>query len=386
MMFREHNVALHLAQEAKAQARFATMGARRAARLDHLLDPRARTMGVDAAFLAQQEHEKALREQDEAEAGRREAAETARITGAVAVLERREEAATRARLQLAAKQSAVKEDTDSWDLNDPRRVLKSRPAREGLDDPRLGPCSAQVFAGEDPLAAERKELQKAQFRAWLAQVQSERDALAAKERAEMMAFAARNDGTAATADEVERQVAAMARARQVAASEWNLREMEIKAAAKKAEKEWEVAAGVQQCNTLVTRGAGMGLLAEHMGDGVSHADPNRIRKSYYRGRESNSSEAIMQGFQEQMAYRVRDKAEQHRIDMQLAADAVEHNKLAARVERATEEARRRANREMREALDRGVEELAARRAAEKKAADAPGFGPAFFEAFGKTDF
>ena len=386
MMFREHNVALHLAQEAKAQARFATMGARRAARLDQLLDPRARTMGVDAAFLAQQEHEKALRARDEAEASRRDAAETARAASAVALMERAEEAATRQRLQLAAQQSAVKEDTDSWDLNDPKRVLKSRPAREGLDDPRLGPCSAQVFAGEDPLAAERKELQKAQFKAWLAQVQSERDALAAKERAEMMAFAARNDGTAATADEVERQVAAMARARQVAAAQWNLREIEIKAAAKKAEKEWEVAAGLQQCNTLLTRGAGMGLLAEHMGDGVSHADPNRIRKSYYRGRESASGPELMRGYQEQMAYRVRDRAEQERIDKQLAADAAEHNRLAARVERETEEARRRADRETREALDRGLEELKARRAAEKAARDAPGFGNAFFESFGKTDF
>jgi len=386
MMFREHNVALHLAQEAKAQARLATMGARRAARLDQLLDPRARTMGVDAAFIAGQEREKELRARDEAEAGRRDAAEAARVAGAVALMERGEEAAVRAKLQLAAQQSARREDADAWDLNDPKRVLKARPAREGLDDPQLGPCSAQVFAGEDPLAAERKELQKAQFKAWLAQVQSERDALAAKERAEMMAFAARSDGTVASADEVERQVAAVARARQVAASEWNLREMEAKAAARRAEKEWDVAAGVAQCNTLVTRGAGMGLLAEHMGDGVSHADPNRIRKSYYRGRESATGPEIKRGYEEQMAYRVRDRAEQERLDKQLAAEAAEHARLAAKVERGTEESRRRADREMREALDKGLEELKARRAAEKAAHHAPGFGNAFFEAFGKTDF
>lgn len=386
MLFREANVAKHLAEEEKARARFATMGARRAARLDTLLDPRRRTMGVDAAHLATQEHELALAKADAAEASRREAAETARQEAAVKLMEREEEAATRERLRLAALQSATREQTDSWDLNDPRRVLKARPAREGLDDPRLGPCSAQVFAGEDPLQAERKALQQAQFKAWLVQVQGERDALAARERAEMMAFAARSDGTAATADEVERQVAALARARQVAAKEWNLREAELKAQARAAEKAESMAQDLQQCQTLLTRGAGMGLLAEHMAQGVSHADPARIRKDYYRGRESASGEALMQGYKDQMVFRERDRAEQAALDKRLAAEALEHNRLAAKVERATEEQRRRADREMREALDRGAEELRRRREAERAEARKPGFGDAFFEAFGKTDF
>ncbi len=95
-----------------------------------------------------------------------------------------------------------KEESDTWDLNDPKRIPKTLPARIGDDDPRLGPCSAQVFAGEDLLFAERKALQQAQNRAWVKQVSDERAAVKAKEHAEMMAFASTTMGAAASAEEV----------------------------------------------------------------------------------------------------------------------------------------------------------------------------------------
>jgi len=362
------------------------MGARRAARLDTLLDPRTRTMGLDVDFIASQEKEKHLRAEDARAEARAAAEETARQVAAVKVLERGEEAAKRAILQAAAVQSATRESTDSWDLNDPKRVLKTRPAREGLDDPALGPASAQVFAGEDPLAPERKVLQAAQFRAWLTQVQGERDALRAREQAEMMAFARRSDGTAATADAMEAETAAAARARQVAAAQFNLREIEAKAAAKRGEKLQDIAEDLATMQTLVTRGAGMGLLAEDMGDGVSHASESRIRPDYYRGRPGASGAELMRGYAEQMQTRVADRAQQKALDDRLAREAAEHSRLAAKVERRHEQDVRERNLATRAALDRQLEELKARRAAERAEHQRPGFNDHFFESFGKTDF
>ena len=386
MLFREANYHLHQAQEEKLKKKYEVMGARRAARMDVLLDPRRRTMGVDKDFLIEQEKEVEARKHDEKAEEKKQMAETSAICAAVSMLERQEAAAIRAKLQEAAQQSATKESSDTWDLNDPKHVLKSMPARVGLDDPRLGPSSIQVFSGEDPLAVERKAIQSAQFRAWLKQVQDEKEAYKRKEYEEMMAFSKRSDGVGQTVEAIEKQQAAIARQRFIEAKEYNLRMIGEKAAAKmaaKAEDEW---ADKQAMNTLVTSGAGMGFLGESMTDGVSHANPNRIRPDYYRGRPSASGEVLMNGYKEQMKTRVIDKEAQKALDLQLAAEAAEGRRQAFLVERKHEEDRLRRNREQKEALDKQLQEAEARKKAEKEEFHKPAFTPHFFEAFGKTDF
>lgn len=47
--------------------------------------------------------------------------------------------------------------TREFDLNDPDALKKDRPAREGDDDPRLGPASLQKFDGEDLQRQAREE-------------------------------------------------------------------------------------------------------------------------------------------------------------------------------------------------------------------------------------
>jgi len=91
-----------------------------------------------------------------------------------------ERAARRARSLEVAKaldsQVASQPTRTTWDLEDPLSQRNSAPVRKGLDDPRLGLSSAQVFSGEDPTARQRTLLQQAQVRAWTAQMVSEKQA------------------------------------------------------------------------------------------------------------------------------------------------------------------------------------------------------------------
>jgi hypothetical protein len=56
------------------------------------------------------------------------------------------------------------ENAREWDLNDPNRWKHLTPTRISDDDPRLGPSSGQIFAGEDLQASTRKKAQQEQLK------------------------------------------------------------------------------------------------------------------------------------------------------------------------------------------------------------------------------
>jgi len=68
----------------------------------------------------------------------------------------------------------AKHASREWDLNDPKRVVGSLPARVGDNDLRLGPSSLQKFEGEDLDFGDRKRLQQQQQRNWVQQQTDER--------------------------------------------------------------------------------------------------------------------------------------------------------------------------------------------------------------------
>lgn len=86
-------------------------------------------------------------------------------------------------------QMAMKAEREGADLNDPLALRKSRPAREGDFDPRLGVSSAQVFDGEDLYAAERARMQAEQMKAWCLEAQGTRLAKAQEEKAAQREYA-----------------------------------------------------------------------------------------------------------------------------------------------------------------------------------------------------
>ncbi|KAG4104198.1 RIB43A-domain-containing protein [Neocallimastix lanati (nom. inval.)] len=61
-----------------------------------------------------------------------------------------------------------------FDLNDPKRLLKDKPARIGDDDPRKSVSGAQFFGGEDLNKEDRIKRQKEQLRVWSLQQMAEK--------------------------------------------------------------------------------------------------------------------------------------------------------------------------------------------------------------------
>jgi hypothetical protein len=342
---------------------------------------------MDTEFIAEQARVKALAAGEAAAAGAADRAETAAAVAAVAELERRQAADARALTKSVladlTAQIAARESRDSWPLNDPKRVLKAPPARVGDDDPRLGPSSAQVFAGEDVMFPARKALQQAQMRAWVAQVSAERaagKAAEAKEDAEFMATAL---AAAAAADAIEKETAGIGKGRDAAAAAANLAAIADRAARRAADRAGDAADDAAHCSTLVTPGAGMGVLAEDYGDGVSALGPHRIRPGYYRGRPPAYGEKVREAYLAQMAEKAAGKAAAAARDDALAVEYAAGVRAAAKLERAQAAAAAAARAEARAALDAQRAEQAAARAAERAAHKAPGFGKEYFEAFGK---
>jgi len=95
-----------------------------------------------------------------------------------------------------SKQHLSKQQADTFDLNDPHGLRKSKPMRTGDDDPRCGPASMLKFGGEDLMKDERVRQQRLQQVMFIEQQKFEKemlkesngDAQIAKETAEMIAL------------------------------------------------------------------------------------------------------------------------------------------------------------------------------------------------------
>jgi hypothetical protein len=236
--FRTQMHARELEVEAREAARLAHLRESRTARFERLLDPRTH-IGADTVALEQQSRVKQLRAAavvEEKQAERQLAVATA---DEVRRLEQEGEAARRARAaEVAAAlqaQAASRTQRSTWDLEDPQQLRKAAPTRAGLDDPRLGLSSAQVFVGEDVSARQRALLQQAQVRSWTAQMVGEKEARKAATRAQDEAVAAQLVSYAAMAGEIEAAGVAELRARQRSA----VLENEALIAEKRAQREKE---------------------------------------------------------------------------------------------------------------------------------------------------
>jgi hypothetical protein len=238
--FRTANHAREVEAEEREQRRLAHLFQSRTARFERMLDPRSH-IGSDPVALEQQQRVKQLRAEAalaEKAAERQAAAATA---DAVAQLEREGEAARRARAAATAAaldaQTAGRAARSTWDLNDPTALRRAAPTRQGLDDPRLGLSSAQVFVGEDVAARQRALLQQAQVRTWTAQMVGEKEARRAADRAQDEAIAAGMVRCAALAGEIEAAGVAEQRQRQRSAALENEALMAEKRAQRERERE-----------------------------------------------------------------------------------------------------------------------------------------------------
>mmetsp|Transcript_102787 Transcript_102787/g.257856 ORF Transcript_102787/g.257856 Transcript_102787/m.257856 type:complete len:416 (+) Transcript_102787:109-1356(+) len=128
-----------------------------------IFDAKRRTIGVDKEFLDQQCAENAARRQQAAAAQRIEDRELLGVNMMLQLAEK-EKQRMRHDAEKSAKEFSLHHLNFSsrreFDINDPKAVTKSLPARAGDEDPRCGPASMQQFNGEDLFKEERDRQQK----------------------------------------------------------------------------------------------------------------------------------------------------------------------------------------------------------------------------------
>lgn len=138
-------------------------------RAQRLRDPRQRHMGIDKMALDEQTKERRAMRELEQQRDRFYDQQALEMDKHAMILQQEVDQVRRSRnTEVEAYRHTYqrKDMSREWDLNDPRRVVNALPARCNDKDPRCGPSSGQMFAGEDLAAAERRRAQMRQLNRW----------------------------------------------------------------------------------------------------------------------------------------------------------------------------------------------------------------------------
>ncbi|XP_056394665.1 RIB43A-like with coiled-coils protein 2 isoform X2 [Hyla sarda] len=146
-------------------------------RQSQIFNAKARTIGVDVAVLEKQVEERRMMERTEK--AREEAfdADREQYDKVALMLEEREQQMSHdldRAVQNYRQQHQKPETRREYDLYDPDALKKDRPARVSDHDPRCGPATLQMFAGEDLNEKKRRELQTDMTKKWLTEQIDER--------------------------------------------------------------------------------------------------------------------------------------------------------------------------------------------------------------------
>lgn len=154
------------------------------ARLDKILDHKAFTIGQDVAALDAQVAEKAATAAAEKKFESEIAAHVANIDKKLCFMEMEKQRARKAwNHKVAVFNGSIIGTGATQDLEDPKRLQKDAPTRQGDNDPRLGASSLQQFEGEDLDFQKRKVRQQQQQAAAIEQQIVEKGVLASQEAA-----------------------------------------------------------------------------------------------------------------------------------------------------------------------------------------------------------
>lgn len=193
-------------------------------RADRLKDPKQRALGIDCAALDAQVREKAERDRQEKERNEFYDRQALLMDKHACVLQkeaneirtRREKDVVDFRTTFQKKQAAR-----DYDLEDPKRVTTDIPGRVHDDDPRNGPSGLQKFSGEDLDASNRRRVQQQQIKDWSQQQIDEKLAKKWMEAEGNRTFEDRVEETNFRTYQVEQNIAAQRRQRDVSQAEFN---------------------------------------------------------------------------------------------------------------------------------------------------------------------
>ena len=189
-----------------------------------LLDPKARTIGIDVDALNRQVEEKRqrqLEEQNKDVESDRQAllvAERGMLLERQVELQRRQRSCDDAAYNHAYQRKQFRRE---FDLSNPDQLKNDLPVRIGDEDPRLGVSSIQVFHGEDPGYGDRVSLQRRQQRDWCVAQMNEK--IESKDQAKVAdrVFAARQQEYLSRAVELDNIQSRQGKEKRLVADEFN---------------------------------------------------------------------------------------------------------------------------------------------------------------------
>lgn len=321
-------------------------------RAQRLRDPRVRCLGIDKTALEEQVKERKRLEAMEQD--RDQHFDQQRVSmDKHAVNLQREVTKVRADrekdVQHYRDTFQKKELRREWDLNDPKRVTGTLPARVNDADPRLGPSSIQKFEGEDLDAQERRRVQRQQQADWARQQAEEKLVKKWAEADQQRAYEDRAEEMAHRTFQIEQAVADQRRTAAQTTAEFNKAVAEQKRREKLKDRYDQTQRNLEEVHNLINSD----LLAEENG--------GRPQRSDFKGMN-----------QEQRAQVLREQAEQREAarlrKLQEAEDAKQQDmqeammgRMAMTLDRQRERERRDAARALGEERLRQAEEAKSRK-------------------------
>lgn len=193
----------------------------RAARLK---DPKQRALGIDRQALDEQIREKEERKRQEEERNKFFDRQALLMDKHACVLQKEvSDIRSRREKELVDYRQTFqkREAARDYDLDDPKRITKDIPARVHDEDPRNGPSGLQRFEGEDLEAFNRRRAQQQQIRDWSQQQIDEKLAKKWMESEANRTFEDRLEETNHRSYQIEQNIAAQRRQRDVTQAEFN---------------------------------------------------------------------------------------------------------------------------------------------------------------------
>jgi len=196
--------------------------------MKYFFNDKQREMGVDVNFIQKQMDEKTQSQQQATEQELQHRQQLDSLVDRLHSLhEDREKLYAQRRWQTGEYQRTTRvQDTDTFDLNDPKRLSKDCPPR--TDDQQHIPTSAiQKFAGEDLEKPKRVKSQQAELQRWCQQIENEKKSLSEQERAAMAEYIAQRNQHLSELERVEAEKELKHKAETVACSKANFNESQV---------------------------------------------------------------------------------------------------------------------------------------------------------------
>eukprot|EP01083_Nonionella_stella_P099151 278797_1 len=145
-------------------------------RRKYFFDDKKRCLGMDTEFIQKQMNDKQSAKQKQINADKEYRNEVESFVDKLSILN-----ADRARYYKQKsyavgqyQKNTSKQDTDTWDLNDPQKITKDTPPRVN-DTQSIPSCALQKFEGEDLNLSERIKRQQTELQTWCKQIINEKE-------------------------------------------------------------------------------------------------------------------------------------------------------------------------------------------------------------------